>query len=137
MGRRSLRIPVLPRSLRVGGVVLVAAVIVYFSLFDSPGGPGPLPMGPLGLVHLDKWYHAAGYAALGGALGYATLDVDARTLAAIFLLAAGYGVAIELVQAPLPDRAFSYADMGADALGALLGLAVWRVLVAVRLVEIE
>lgn len=117
--------------------MLVAAVICYYSLFDTPGGGGPVPMGPFGLVHADKWLHALGYGALAGALGYASLRVDGRTLAVTFLLAAGYGVTIELLQAPLPERAFSVADMGANVLGAFLGLVVWRLLVDLGLVARE
>lgn len=132
-----LRVPALPLGIRLAGVVLVAAVIVYFSLLDSPGGAGPLPMGPFGVLYLDKWLHALGYAALAGALGYAALSADARTLAGVLLLTVGFGVLMEVFQAPLPERAFSYADMAADAVGALAGLAAWRALAAAGLVDVR
>lgn len=49
-----------------------------------------------------------------------------RTRPIILLaLLAGYGVAIELIQWPLPHREFSVADMAADALGIVLGMALW------------
>ncbi|SDW00876.1 VanZ family protein [Marinobacter mobilis] len=49
---------------------------------------------------------------------------QARPMTLLTLLA-GYGVAIELIQWPLPYREFSFADMAADAVGIALGLALW------------
>lgn len=45
---------------------------------------------------------------------------------AVALLA--YGLGIELVQAGLPYREFSLADLAADGAGIAVGLALWRVL---------
>ncbi|WP_205427138.1 VanZ family protein [Halorussus sp. MSC15.2] len=42
------------------------------------------------------------------------------------LLAVGYGVGIEFVQAPLARRHFSVADMVADGVGAFVAVLVWR-----------
>lgn len=102
--------------------VLVAAVLLVASVVPpgpAGGAAGPLPM--------DKLLHAAGYAALAGALAgaLATRERSARRAATLsFCGAVAYGIGIELVQAGVPYRAFSLADAGANALGALVGAAV-------------
>lgn len=117
---RRVRFPLLPRPLRWFGVVVVAIVLVYFSLLTTtptPPGPGPF---------WDKKLHFAGYAALGLSLLYATAASQrspTRRAALAIGAAVAYGVLIELLQGPLPERYFSYADMLANALGALLATA--------------
>ncbi|MFC4550162.1 MULTISPECIES: VanZ family protein [Halorussus] len=102
------------------GVALVAGVIFYGSVLDSPGA-SLSPTGPLGLVGLDKWLHALGYAALGAALAVALRgDADRAILLAV-VVSVGYGVGIEFVQAAIPARHFSVADMAADTVGAAVG----------------
>lgn len=127
-----VRVPVLPRPARVAGAVGVALAILYFSVIVPPApGEVGLPETLLGFF-LDKWLHFAAYAAFAGALGYARLApgerLDWRGLALVLLAAAGYGVGIELVQALLPERAFSLADMVANGIGAALGTLPWRLL---------
>jgi VanZ family protein len=112
-----------PRWLQWAGVALVAGFILYASLFDSPGD-ALSPLGPLGIFGLDKWLHALGYAALGGSLAVALKgDVD-RGVVAAAVAATLYGVGIEFAQAPLAERYFSFGDMAANALGAVLGSLV-------------
>ncbi|SFL86633.1 VanZ family protein [Marinobacter zhejiangensis] len=48
--------------------------------------------------------------------------------AVLLALVAAYGVAIELIQWPLPHREFSLADMLADSVGIMLGMALWPLL---------
>lgn len=126
-----VRIPVLPRTARIAGAVAVAGVIFYFSVSVPPGVPSGFPETILGFF-LDKWLHFAAYAALAAALGYACLApgyrLDRRELALVFLVALGYGASIELLQAMLPERAFSVADMVANGIGAALGTGPWRLL---------
>ena len=115
-----LRFPLLPNSLRWFGPVAVAAVLVYFSLLTAPPPEPPDPM--LGSFW-DKKLHFAGYAAFGLSLIYATAASrmhPTRRAALSIGVAVLFGVLIEVLQGPLPARYFSYADMLANALGALL-----------------
>ncbi|RBI63497.1 hypothetical protein DMJ13_02875 [halophilic archaeon] len=87
-------------------VALVAAVLAYFSLLAAPD-VGVGAAGPFGAVSRDKWFHAAGSAALsaGGAVAY--------------------GVSMELLQGPLSARTLDPLDAAANAAGAVLAVACW------------
>jgi VanZ family protein len=118
----------LPRWFRWTLVAVVAGGIFYASVLDSPGSGVP-SLGPLGIFGMDKWLHALAYAGLSGALAVA-LAPRARlpqVMALAVLLAVGYGVGIEFVQAPLPERYFSVADMAANAVGAVVAVLGWRI----------
>lgn len=121
-----LRFPLLPNSVRWLGVLAVASVLVYFSLLAAPP-PGP-PGGRFTPgTFWDKKLHFAGYAALALSLAYATAATPFdRWRRSMFVVAAAilFGVAIELLQAPLPDRYFSTLDILANAFGASIG-SVW------------
>jgi len=117
---RRLRFPLFPAPLRWVGVAAVAAVIVYFSLFATPPAAPPQP--GIGSIW-DKKLHFAAYLGLGLALAYATAtsrDEPARRALLVFVGAVAFGVLVEVLQGPLPNRYFSYGDMLADAVGALL-----------------
>lgn len=115
MGR--VPMPLLPATIRWLGVIAVAAFIVYFSLvIPAPAPPQP---GPL----WDKKLHFTAYLGLALALAYATAtsrESTTRRAALVFAAAVCFGVLIEVLQGPLPSRDFSYLDMVADAIGALL-----------------
>jgi VanZ family protein len=117
-------LPTLPRPVRYGLVVAWAGAVLAASLVDPPSGGVPA-MGPFGLVGLDKWLHLGAYAGLAALFGYATLARDRQALAVAVLLAAAYGVGVELLQAPLAARTADPVDAAANALGAVLGAAVW------------
>jgi VanZ family protein len=127
-----------PGWLRWLAVAIVAAGILYASLIDPPSS-GLAPLGPLGLVGMDKWLHALAYAGLAGTLAVALAPgrgvgrSTGRVALLALVFAVGYGVGIEFAQAPLPERAFSVADMAANATGSGVGVGGWRVLE--RLVE--
>lgn len=115
------RLPLLPRVLRVGGLVAVLGVVVYFSLLDAPSPPGPT--GPW----YDKQLHVAAYAAVTVAAAGATIEFRNRRWArigAVVAFALTFGVAIELAQWPLVDRYASTADVAANAAGTAVG-ALW------------
>ena len=117
---RRLRFPLLPRRLRWFGVLLVAIVLVYFSLLVTP--PSAPPDQTLGSFW-DKKLHFLGYAVFGLSLTYATAMNRASRSRRVVLsigVAVLFGVLIELLQGPIPNRYFSYADMLANALGAFL-----------------
>jgi len=122
--RRTL--PTLPRSARYGLAAAWAGAVLVASLVDPPGA-GPTPPGPFGLVGLDKWLHLAAYAGLAALVGYAALARDARALALAAAVAGVYGVGMELLQWPLAARSADPVDATANATGALVGAAAWRV----------
>lgn len=115
------RLPLIPRTLRIGGLVAVLGVVVYFSLLDAPS-----PAGPTGPWY-DKQLHFAAYAAVTVAAAGATIEFRGRRWArigAVVAFALAFGVAIELAQWPLVDRYASAADIAANAAGTALG-ALW------------
>ena len=116
-----------PRWLRWLAVAFVAGGIFYASILDSPGA-GLTPLGPLGVFGMDKWLHAVAYGGLAVTLASALAPRRSPAVAAglAALLAVGYGVGMEFVQAPLAERYFSVADMAADAVGAGLAVLAWR-----------
>ncbi|WP_096390947.1 VanZ family protein [Halopenitus persicus] len=126
MTRRRLRLPLLPTRLRLGAAVLVAGIILYYSVFAPPGA-GTIERGPFGLVPYSTWLHGLAYTGLGGSIGYALVGSAStvRRRVGMWIGTVGYGVAIELVQSQLPARTFAVADMGVNALGASLALVVW------------
>lgn len=126
MGRRRIRLPVLPREIRLAAAAFVATAILYTSLIDPPtAGPMPVYLG----VGQDKWLHALAYAGFASTLAYAALPergtLDRRTLAVAVAVAVAYGVGVELVQLPLAARAFDPTDALANGLGAAVGSLPW------------
>ncbi|KAB1186699.1 MULTISPECIES: VanZ family protein [Haloferax] len=115
-----------PRSTLV--VVGYALVVLVVSVIPTPPG-GLSPSGPLGLVGVDKWVHGIGYAGLSLGLGFASQARRPAEIRTVVVVASCYGACIELVQATLPYRSFSLADMGANVVGAVLGGVLWYVVV--------
>ena len=112
---RRLPIPALPRAARYAGVLAVAVGIAYFSLRGDP--PAQPSQG-------DETLHFLAYATLGFTIAYATLD-DRRPWVRAALIVGGaglYGVGIELVQWPVPERYFGVGDIAANFVGATLAL---------------
>ncbi|KTG26707.1 VanZ family protein [Haloferax profundi] len=114
-----------PRATLV--VVGYALAVLVASVIPTPPG-GLTPNGPLGLVGLDKWVHGVGYAVLGFGLAHASRARRATAIGHVVVVAGAYGAGIELVQALLPYRSFSIADMGANVLGAVVGGLLWYVI---------
>ncbi|TKX73469.1 VanZ family protein [Halorubrum sp. GN11_10-6_MGM] len=144
MGR--LRLPLVPRWLRLGGVVAVAATILYYSVVTPPGS-GTIRSGPFGVLAYSTWLHGLAYAGLAVALAYAFQDQpwrDRTVLAVVFLVAVGYGGGIELLQSTLDARTADFGDLLVNAVGAAVAAVCWRALTrwvrfyrAQRLGEIE
>lgn len=108
-------------------VVLGYAVAVFVaSVVPTPPG-GLTPTGPFGVVGLDKWVHAVGYAALGFGGASALQARQAREIGVAVVAAGLFGATLELVQALVPYRAFSLLDMGANVFGAFVGALLWFV----------
>lgn len=117
-----IRLPTPPKWLRWSAVVVVASGLFVASVLTPPSSGVP-ELGPLGLVGFDKWLHTVAYASLSGVLflALATSRRPRRAFVAAVVLAALYGVGIELVQAPLPARAADPTDALANTFGAVLG----------------
>ncbi|TKX86571.1 VanZ family protein [Halorubrum sp. SS5] len=127
MGR--LRVPLVPRALRLTGVLAVAATILYFSVFTPPGS-GAIQTGPLAVFPYSTWLHGLAYAGLAVTLAYAFQDSawhDRTMLAVVFLVAVGYGGSIELLQSTLDARAADFGDLLVNAVGAAVAAVCWRV----------
>ncbi|WP_411965370.1 VanZ family protein [Haloferax sp. YSMS24] len=106
-------------------VVLGYALAVFVaSVVPTPPG-GLTPTGPFGVVGLDKWVHAVGYAVLGFGCASALQARQAREMGIAVAAAGLFGATIELVQALVPYRSFSLLDMGANVLGAFVGVVLW------------
>jgi VanZ family protein len=119
-----LTVPLASRRVRYALVALVAGVVLVASVVEPSGGARTL--GPFGLVGADKWSHALAYAGLTAALTYASIKGGRGRLALAVGVAVVFGIAIELVQWPIPYRTASVADALADALGACLLVLGWR-----------
>ena len=125
-----LRLPLVPRSLRLVGVLSVAATILYFSVFTPPGS-GAIQTGPLGVLPYSTWLHGLAYAGLAVTLAYALQDSpwrDRTVLVLVFLVAVGYGGSIELLQSTLDARTADVGDLLVNAVGAAIAAVCWRVL---------
>ena len=127
MGR--LRLPLVPRWLRLTGVGAVAATILYYSVFTPPGS-GAIRSGPFGVLPYSTWLHGLAYAGLAVALAYALQDQPWRdwvVLVVVFLVAVGYGGGIELLQSTLDARTADFGDLLVNAVGAAVAAVSWRV----------
>jgi len=114
-------LPVLPRWVRVGSVVFVLTVIVYFSFLDTPSPPGT--PGPW----WDKQLHFAAYGALAVVAVGATAEYRDRgwkRVLGVFAFVVSVGVAVELGQWTLPQRYASVGDVVANVAAPLLGSTV-------------
>lgn len=124
-GSRLPKLPVLPRSLRVGTLVVVAAGIVYFSLLDAPVPPTGPPV-----EWRDKQLHFAAYGALTVATAQATVeyrDRGWRRILGVVAFAVAFGIGIELAQWPLPMRYAAVDDVIANVAGTLLASSTFAV----------
>jgi len=124
-----LRVPLVPRWLRLGSVVAVAATILYYSVF-SPPGSGAIRSGPFGVFAYSTWLHGLAYAGLAVVLAYALEDQPWSNwivLTVVFVLAVGYGGGIELLQSTLASRTADFGDLLVNAVGAAVAAVAWRV----------
>lgn len=116
------RLPSPPPWIRWVVVAVVAGGIFVASVSTPPRG-GLSELGPLGLVGFDKWLHTAAYAGLGFVLFLALLPsrTPTRALVGAVVLAAAYGLGIELAQGLFPARSTDPVDAAVNAVGAVLG----------------
>jgi len=108
-------------------VVLVVAAILFVAAVVEPS-PGIARYGPFGLLTRATWLHVFGYAFFSLTLVYALLDApDGPTLSPLVVpvIVTAYGTLLELVQLLIPYRSFAVGDIVADAVGAVVVVAVW------------
>ena len=119
------------RGWRVAAVVWAAAIVV-FGVLPTQGVVHAIAEGRDGL--LTSAGHFASYAVLAFVLAVALDDwrLSRRAVLGAAALAVALGVAIELVQAPLPYRDCQLGDALVDAAGAALGLAVFSAVARAR-----
>jgi len=103
--------PALTQAWRVVGWVGVAVLIVLSLVPEAPSFTE--------FQQEDKIGHVLAYAAIMLWFAQVSVSRGSRTLNALGLLA--LGVALEFVQGWTGERTFSLADMGADAVGIVLG----------------
>lgn len=132
MVMRRLRLPLVPRWVRLTLVLVVSGVVFVGSVVRPPASGGPI-LGPFGLVSQTVWLHAIAYATIAMLIAYALQSGGRPTwpvLGVAFVLATVFGMGIELVQSRLAYRTFEVADMLVNAGGAALAVVVWRLLAA-------
>ena len=104
--------------------LILTGTIALTSHFSAPD------MGSMSITGLDKLVHFLIYGLL--ATTWYEYWASRRlwpgmSLLLALLLSAGFGVADEFHQGLRPMRSFEFADMGADFLGAVVALAMYRV----------
>ena len=119
------------RGWRVAAVVWAAAIVV-FGVLPTQGAVHVIAEGRDDL--LAAVGHFASYAVLAFVLAVARDDwrLSRRAVLGAAAVAVSLGVAIELVQAPLPYRDCQLGDALVDVAGAALGLAVFSAVARAR-----
>ena len=114
------------RGWRVAAVVWAAAIVV-FGVLPTQGIVHAIAEGRGGDDLFTAAGHFAAYVLLAFVLAVALDDwrLSRRAVLGAAALAVSLGVAIELVQAPLPYRDCQLGDALVNAAGAALGLAVF------------
>jgi len=102
--------------------VAAGLLVLVGSLVPVPVSDGPVPS--LVGVPVDKWLHAAGYAALIVSLVREYGLQRWQTVATAALVVVGYGGLIELLQGLVATRSLSAADAAANAVGAAVAGAL-------------
>jgi len=108
--------------------LLWIGLVVYLSLMPSPAGGSPFP-------GADKLVHALVYAALGAWYGALFPSWAGRSGVLVVLIALGGG--LELAQGMSPSRHTELADLVADALGVVTGVALARLAVSPALRRLD
>jgi VanZ family protein len=119
------------RGWRVAAVMWAAAIVV-FGVLPTRGVVHAVAEGRDGL--LTSAGHCVSYTLLAFVLAVALDDwrLSRRAVLGAAALAVCLGVAIEVVQAPLPYRDCQLGDALVNAAGAALGLAVFSVVALAR-----
>ena len=95
-------------------LLLVAVVVIAW---QSLVPPSQIVM----TVSSDKVAHLVGYAIVGA---LAVLSVPTRWWWVAWLATVAMGLVLEIAQALTPYRSFEWADLMADAVGAMVGVTI-------------
>lgn len=122
-----VRLPLLPRGLRITLLFLIAGLIFVYSII-------PLPrlffeLGPLGLLPIRSYLHFFVYIGFTASLVYVFADApysNTHILLGVFGIAVTFGLGMEIIQLGLPHRHFSYSDIGMNAVGTALAVVLSR-----------
>jgi len=114
-------VPVLPHRFRYAVAICLALVVLAASVTEPSDA---VPRTLFG-VNFTTYLHLLAYAGLTGAIGYVLLSTDRWALLIAALIATLYGAAIELLQGPIPYRTTATADGVINAIGAVVGAALW------------
>lgn len=109
------------------GVLLITWCAVIFILSSFPGSTYPSVNFPFA----DKFVHLAMYTT-GGFLAAMYFIKASRPIAYAIAFGICYGIGDEIHQLFVPGRAFAAGDIAADALGTILGVAVFQFIVQHR-----
>lgn len=102
-----------------------ALAVVVASMIHAPADPFA-KLGPLGLFGVDKWIHVGSYALLAFLGAFVVLTRSVAVLVGIALLTTVFGAGVELLQGTIEWRTMEFADVVANALGAVIAVALWR-----------
>ena len=111
----------------LAGITLIV-VITYLTLTSTPPSMPRIEYG-------DKISHLLAYATLMGWFGQLYLTFSKQFW--FFLAFAGMGIGLEFLQGMGGVRMFEYADMVANAVGALLGWVLSRTWFAGSLLKVD
>ena len=118
---------------RVPPVLRWVAVIGWMALlFLLSARPSPtLSAEPIADVLIKKAGHLALYAVLAAGVAWVVASTRwaERALVIGFVVAVAYGLSDEAHQALTPGRSPSLVDVGIDAIGAVIGLAAFELVV--------
>lgn len=125
-----VRLPLLPRSLRITLLFLIAGLIIVYSII-------PLPrmffeFGPIGLLPLRSYLHFVVYIGFTACLVYVFADApyaNTHILLGVFGIAVAFGLVMEFIQLGLPHRRFRYSDIGMNAIGTAFAVFLFRHLI--------
>lgn len=100
--------------------------LVFISvLFCLPGSAFP-KTNWLSKIWFDKWVHIGFFAVLIILWNWAANSTKKSYTVLIMILAAAYGLVVELVQHNfIPNRGFDIGDWIADIAGSIVGLWLW------------
>lgn len=111
-----------PIWLRIVLAVGAISVVIYYSIVPPPGS-STISTGPAGILPISYWLHFISYAGLTILLGFTTAHVPRPEWQIwVFIIVAGIGIVVEMIQYTIPARSFSFIDIYINILGVLAGL---------------
>lgn len=130
----AIKLPVLPTSVRVGWVLVIALAISYYSTVGTVSGPIDGAGGSGEGARMLNMHHFYAYAALAWSIAYADIDPSEtgkkswRRITVIVLGVSLYGGILEIIQLGFDKRVFDLLDIASNVLGAatILGWYVIR-----------